>query len=90
MIRRRPALILGMTGCLAVAVARAQQPPPVVIPTPPLLQNYQPVTPERLLKPEDENVLMIRRTYNGWGYSPLKQINASNAGRLQRGTGDQL
>jgi len=83
MIRRRPALILGMTGCLAVAVARAQQPPPVVIPTPPLLQNYQPVTPERLLKPEDENVLMIRRTYNGWGYSPLKQINASNAGRLQ-------
>jgi alcohol dehydrogenase (cytochrome c) len=72
-----------MTGCLAVAVARAQQPPPVIIPTPPLLQNYQPVTPERLLKPEDENVLMIRRTYNGWGYSPLKQINASNAGRLQ-------
>jgi len=83
MIRRRPALILGMTGCLAVAVARAQQPPPVIIPTPPLLQNYSPVTPERLLKPEDENVLMIRRTYNGWGYSPLKQINASNAGRLQ-------
>jgi alcohol dehydrogenase (cytochrome c) len=27
---------------------------------------------------------MIRRTYDGWGYSPLSQINAANVGKLQR------
>ena len=26
---------------------------------------------------------MIRRTYNGWGYSPLKQITPANVSRLQ-------
>src|SRR5688572_7112564 len=38
---------------------------------PQLLRNYRPVTRQRLLNPEDRNWLMIRRTYNGWGYSPL-------------------
>ena len=27
---------------------------------------------------------MIRRTYDGWGYSPLSQISAANVGKLQR------
>ena len=26
---------------------------------------------------------MVRRTYDGWGYSPLDQITAANAARLQ-------
>jgi alcohol dehydrogenase (cytochrome c) len=58
----------------------AQQAPP---PVPPLLAGYKPVSAERLLKPEDTDVLMVRRTYDGWGYSPLSLINAGNVARLQ-------
>jgi alcohol dehydrogenase (cytochrome c) len=35
------------------------------------LKEYKPVTAQRLLKPEDGDWLMLRRTYDGWGYSPL-------------------
>ena len=52
-------------------------------PMPAILQNYQPVTAERLLKPEDGNWPMIRRTYDGWGYSPLDQITPENVSRLK-------
>src|SRR5712664_2533222 len=55
-------------------------PPP---PMPAILRNYQPVTAERLLKPEDGNWPMIRRTYDGWGYSPLDQITPANVARLK-------
>ena len=55
-------------------------PPP---PMPAILRNYQPVTAERLLKPEDGNWPMIRRTYDGWGYSPLDQITAANVAQLK-------
>jgi glucose dehydrogenase len=41
------------------------------------------VTAERLKNPEDENWLMIRRTYDGWGFSPLTQITPANAARLR-------
>ena len=50
---------------------------------PPLLRNYRNVTRQRLLRPEDENWLMIRRTYNGWGYSPLDDITPDNVSRLK-------
>ncbi|HWP86357.1 MAG TPA: PQQ-dependent dehydrogenase, methanol/ethanol family [Burkholderiales bacterium] len=43
---------------------------------------YDPVTNERLLKPEPQNWLMYRGTYNGQGYSPLDKINTSNVKRL--------
>src|SRR5687767_10919688 len=49
----------------------------------PLLRSYSPVTRARLLNPEDRNWLQIRRTYNGWGYSPLDKINVSNVSRLK-------
>ena len=52
-------------------------------PIPQILQYYQPVTAERLKNPEPENWLMIRGTYNGWGYSPLNQITTSNVSRLK-------
>src|ERR1700730_9538992 len=55
-------------------------PPP---PMPAILRNYQPVTAERLLKPEDGNWPMIRRTYDGWGYSPLDQITPANVSKLK-------
>jgi alcohol dehydrogenase (cytochrome c) len=51
---------------------------------PPILQKYSPVTAQRLLKPEPENWLMIRGTYDGWGYSPLKQITSANVGKLRQ------
>ncbi len=44
--------------------------------------SYSPVTDQRLVKPEAENWLMIRGNYQGWGYSPLDQINASNVKKL--------
>ena len=66
---------------LLAGSALAQQ--PAREPVPALLQNYEPVTSERLKKPEDGDWLMIRRTYDGWGFSPLRDITTSNAHRLQ-------
>ncbi|HEX5227607.1 MAG TPA: PQQ-dependent dehydrogenase, methanol/ethanol family [Bryobacteraceae bacterium] len=68
----------------SVAIALSQVEPPV--PPPPLaevLRNYAPVTAERLLNPEDGNWLSIRRTYDGWGYSPLDQITNANVQNLR-------
>src|SRR5260221_625756 len=48
-----------------------------------VLEKYQPVTAERLKNPEAGNWLMIRRTYDGWGYSPLDQITTQNVKRLR-------
>ena len=67
----------------ASAATLVAQQLPAVMPVPPVLQRYAPVTNERLLKPEDGNVLMVRRTYDGWGYSPLKQITPGNVARLR-------
>ena len=44
--------------------------------------SYAPVTDQRLVNPEPENWLMYRRTYDGWGYSPLEQITPANAATL--------
>ena len=41
------------------------------------------MTAERLKQPSDGDWLMVRRTYDGWGYSPLDQINTKNVTRLQ-------
>jgi alcohol dehydrogenase (cytochrome c) len=55
---------------------------PVPGPTPGILERYTPVTAERLEKPEDANWLLFRRTYDGWGYSPLRDITPANVARL--------
>src|SRR4029077_9189725 len=60
--------------------ASTTQPAP---PVPAILQNYKPVTAERLLKPGDGDWLMVRRTYDGWGYTPLEQVTPNNVARLQ-------
>ena len=44
---------------------------------------YKPVTAQRLLKPDAGDWLMIRRTYDGWGYSPLDRIDTKNVSRLK-------
>src|SRR6266850_2547601 len=43
---------------------------------------YPTVTDERLQHPEVGDWLMYRRTYDGWGFSPLKQITSSNIHKL--------
>ncbi len=43
---------------------------------------YTPVTDDRLLTPAPEDWLMYRRTYDGWGYSPLDQITTDNVADL--------
>lgn len=58
-----------------------QQPPSP--PRPAVLRDYPAVSAERLEHPADGEWLMVRRTYDGWGYSPLDQINTSNVSRLQ-------
>jgi len=47
------------------------------------LQDYKTITAERLTKPDDGDWTMIRRTYDGWGFSPLSQITPDNVQRLQ-------
>ena len=42
------------------------------------IENYSPVTSDRLKNPEPGNWMLYRRTYDGQGYSPLKEINTSN------------
>ena len=81
------------TSALALAVfavaAWAQQPlppqpkPDTPPPVPPILQSYKPVTADRLKQPEDGDWLMYRRTYDGWGYSPLSQITTENVAKLK-------
>ena len=61
-------------GLMAAAQAPPEPAAPPPPPMPPVLQNYTPITAERLTKPEDGDWVMIRRTYDGWGYSPLTQI----------------
>src|SRR5246500_2220520 len=43
---------------------------------------YATVTDERLQHPEAGDWLMYRRTYDGWGFSPLKEITSSNIQKL--------
>jgi len=62
------AVVLAATGAVA---ARAGE-----------VANYSPVTQQRLENPEPGNWLLYRRSYDGQGYSPLKQINAGNVKSL--------
>jgi alcohol dehydrogenase (cytochrome c) len=82
------------TGDRPVAVASAEAPPPPAAgraaPRAPhgltvsgTVKNYAPVTDDMLVHPADGDWLMYRRTYQGWSYSPLTQINAANVKQLQ-------
>lgn len=44
---------------------------------------FTPVTDEMLRQPPAADWLHWRRTSDGWGYSPLDQINRTNVGQLQ-------
>ena len=71
--RWRSAVCCAAAFILLACVASAQSP----------AQAPRPVTDRELLEPNPADWLMWRRTLNSWGYSPLKQIDKSNAGRLQ-------
>ena len=45
--------------------------------------SFQPVTDAMLEDPPPESWLNWRRTRDGWGYSPLTQINTDNVHELQ-------
>ncbi len=68
---------------LKQASGQRQAAPAPDAPMPAVLRDYKAVTADRLKHPEDGNWLMIRRTYDGWGYSPLDQITSANVGRLK-------
>src|SRR3989475_2574238 len=74
-----PATLLG--GCttqgMGTSTVGMAQPAPRARTTPGAA-SYTPVTDQRLVSPEAENWLMYRRTYDGWGYSPLEQITTGN------------
>ena len=47
------------------------------------VDDYRPVTDDMLRNPDDGDWLMIRRNYQAWNYSPLADIDRSNAGELE-------
>src|SRR5215471_13695046 len=67
-----PALLLAGTAAMAQAPQAAS---PIAAMTP--------VTDAMLRDPPASDWLMWRRTYNGWGYSPLDQINKDNVKDLR-------
>ena len=73
-MKKLVALIVILTASAVIA----QSPPRLAI-----LQNYPGVTAEQLKAPADGDWPMVRRTYDGWGYSPLEQITPGNVARLQ-------
>jgi alcohol dehydrogenase (cytochrome c) len=80
---RSLAVALLLTVSLVRMPGAQPPPPPPPAPMPPVLQNYKPVDAERLKNPADGDWLMVRRTYDGWGYSPLDQVTPANVARLQ-------
>jgi alcohol dehydrogenase (cytochrome c) len=46
-------------------------------------RKFVPVTDAMLQKGDPANWLMWRRTLDGWGYSPLNQVNRNNVGQLR-------
>src|SRR5262245_30829760 len=73
MSRRNPTLLLAVTLMLGFTgrAVTAQ------------VKDFRPVTDAMLQNPEPGDWLNWRRTLDGWGYSPLKQINKQNVQRLQ-------
>src|ERR1700741_1701334 len=45
---------------------------------------FVPVTDAMLKNPSPGDWLMWRRTLNGWGYSPLDEVNKANVAKLEQ------
>ena len=57
--------------------------PPAVVQAQTPADDFVPVTDEVLQDPDPADWLMWRRTLDGWGYSPLDQIDRDNVGELR-------
>ena len=71
--------MLGAVTCALVSLPLHAQPARTADP----MKTLRPVTDEMLLHPDDGDWLMWRRTYDGFGFSPLNQITKANAGDLR-------
>jgi alcohol dehydrogenase (cytochrome c) len=74
MKRRATAITIGLIGLTMVCslTLRAQR-----------AREFVPVTDAMLEKPDPADWLMWRRTLDGWGYSPLDQVNRGNVAQLR-------
>jgi alcohol dehydrogenase (cytochrome c) len=88
----RKAVFTAAVGLAAVVALSAQAPAPAPapavpvvepLPMPEILKRYTPIPAARLLNPPDGDWPMIRRTYDGWGYSPLTEITPDNVKHLR-------
>src|SRR5258705_595306 len=68
-------LCMLLFGAPSAVLLHAQQPQPASV-------AYRTVTDALLEHPDAGDWLMYRRTYDGWGFSPLKQITSSNIQNL--------
>jgi alcohol dehydrogenase (cytochrome c) len=85
-MRRQLVFVMLLSATVTAQQAPAPPGPPAAalsVPMPSVLQRYTPVDAERLKHPGDADWLMVRRTYDGWGYSPLGDITPANVARLQ-------
>jgi alcohol dehydrogenase (cytochrome c) len=73
------AFAISTTSLLAMQAASAQDAAAAANP----IDAITTVTDEMLENPADGDWLMWRRTYDGWGYSPLEEINKENVGELE-------
>jgi alcohol dehydrogenase (cytochrome c) len=72
-----------MAATYAQAPAPAAPAPNASTPPQKTVPNYVPVTDAMLRAPKPEDWLLFRGNYQGWGYSPLEQINKTNVKNLQ-------
>lgn len=70
--RRGVAALLAVVSVAAPSVVRAQP-----------IEDFVPVTDAMLLDPSPNDWPMWRRTLDGWGYSPLDQIDRGNVNQLR-------
>ena len=75
----RPAFPV-LVACLVAAVLGTALATPVLAQE---ADRIRPVTDAELENPSDDEWLMWRRTHNGWGYSPLDQVDRGNVGDLR-------
>ena len=68
-----PALLVAAAAFFAMGAAAQAQP----------AGEFVPVTDAMLQDPDPADWPMWRRTLDGWGYSPLDQVNRDNVGELQ-------
>ena len=72
----RSRVCLTMFACIAVSLT-------FLSPASAQIENVTPVTDEMLRNPDPGDWLSWRRTLDGWGYSPLDDVDTSNVGDLR-------